>query len=451
MDNSKTRLLNKLASGEAHVAVIGLGYVGLPLAVVFAEAGYRVTGIDLDERKVSAVNCGQSYIDDVSQRSLQDLVCQRKLSATSDFSVIGECDAVSICVPTPLRKAGDPDISYIVQVTEQIAKYLLPGMVVVLESTTYPGTTQEVVLPLLSQSAHRLKVGENFFLAFSPERVDPGRTDWTTRTTPKVIGGITPDCLEVAQAYYGRAIDTLVPVSCTEAAEMVKLLENTYRAVNIGLVNEVLLMCDRLGLDVWEVIDAAATKPFGFMKFTPGPGLGGHCIPIDPLYLSWKLRTLNYTARFIELANEVNTAMPGYWTQKVQDALNHAGKPLNGSKVLLLGVAYKKDVGDMRESPALDILHELAQKGAAVSYHDPHVPSLSHRGLEMTGAADLHEALRQADCVVIVTDHSEYDWAEIRERSRLVVDTRRALARTLPSAREKTQPSASAAEPTPKE
>jgi len=439
MDNSKKRLLEKLASGDAHIAVIGLGYVGLPLAVVFAEAGYRVTGIDLDPRKVSAINCGQSYIDDVSQRSLQDLVCQRKLSATSDFSVIGECDAISICVPTPLRKTGDPDISYIIQVTEQIAKYLLPGMVVVLESTTYPGTTMEVVLPRLSQSAHRLTVGENFFLAFSPERVDPGRTDWTTRTTPKVIGGITPDCLEVAKAYYGRAIDTLVPVSSTEAAEMVKLLENTYRAVNIGLVNEVLLMCDRLGLDVWEVIDAAATKPFGFMKFTPGPGLGGHCIPIDPLYLSWKLRTLNYTARFIELASEVNTAMPRYWTQKVQDALNNAGKPVKGSNILVVGVAYKKDVGDMRESPALDIIHELAQKGAVVTYHDPHVPTLSHDGIEMTGATNLHEALGAADCVVIVTDHSVYDWAEIRQRSPLVIDTRRALARALPSERKQPQ------------
>lgn len=429
MDNSKTRLLEKLESGDAHVAVIGLGYVGLPLAVVFAEAGYRVTGIDLDPRKVGAINCGQSYIDDVSQRSVQDLVCQRRLSATSDFSVLEHCDAVSICVPTPLRKTGDPDISYIVNVTEQLAKYLLPGMVVVLESTTYPGTTTEVVLPLLSGSKHRLKVGENFFLAFSPERVDPGRTDWTTRSTPKVIGGVTPDCLEVAKAFYGRAIDTLVPVSSPEAAEMVKLLENTYRAVNIGMVNEVLLMCDRLGLDVWEVIDAAATKPFGFMKFTPGPGLGGHCIPIDPLYLSWKLRTLNYTARFIELASEVNTSMPRYWAQKVQDALNDAGKAVKGSKILVLGVAYKKDVSDMRESPALDIIHDLTQKGANVSYHDPHVPAFAHDGVEMTSVGNLQEALTEADGVVIATDHSVYDWADIRAKAPLLVDTRRALAK----------------------
>ena len=430
MDNSKTRLLGKLASGDAHVAVIGLGYVGLPLAVVLAEAGYRVTGIDLDPIKVNAIQSGQSYISDVSQRSVQDLVCRRRLSATSDFSVLAECDAISVCVPTPLNKTGDPDISFIVNVSEQIANYLLPGMAVVLESTTYPGTTMEVVLPLLSKSQHRLEVGKNFFLAFSPERVDPGRTDWTTRTTPKVIGGVTPDCLEVAQAFYGRAIDTLVPVSSTEAAEMVKLLENTYRAVNIGLVNEVLLMCDRLGLDVWEVIDAAATKPFGFMKFTPGPGLGGHCIPIDPLYLSWKLRTLNYTARFIELASEVNTSMPRYWAQKVQDALNEAGKPVKGSQILVLGVAYKKNIGDMRESPALDIIAHLAEKGAAVSYHDPHVPSFKHDGVEMAGVCDLNEALAEADCVVIVTDHSTYDWEEIRKRSRLLIDTRRALAKS---------------------
>jgi UDP-N-acetyl-D-glucosamine dehydrogenase len=427
MDNSKSRLIGKLASGDARVAVIGLGYVGLPLAVVFAESGYRVIGIDLDPRKVDAINSGQSYIDDVNQRSVQDLVCRGRLSATSDFSVLEKCDAVSICVPTPLNKTGDPNISYIVEVSEQLANYLLPGMVVVLESTTYPGTTVEVVLPLLSKSQHRLKVGENFFLAFSPERVDPGRTDWTTRSTPKVIGGVTLDCLEVARAFYGRAIDTLVPVSSTEAAEMVKLLENTYRAVNIGLVNEVLLMCDRLGLDVWEVIDAAATKPFGFMKFTPGPGLGGHCIPIDPLYLSWKLRTLNYTARFIELASEVNTSMPRYWSQKVQDALNEACKPVKGAQVLVLGVAYKKDVSDMRESPALDIIAHLSEKGALVNYHDPHVPCFKHDGMEMACVSDFHTALEQADCVVIATDHSCYDWEEIRKRSHLLIDTRRAL------------------------
>jgi UDP-N-acetyl-D-glucosamine dehydrogenase len=428
MNNCKAQILAKLASREAHVAVIGLGYVGLPLAVVFAEAGYCVTGVDLDARKVVAVNKGESYIDDVKSRSLKELVSYGRLSATSDFAVLDQCDAVSICVPTPLRKTGDPDISYIISVSEQIARYLHPEMVVVLESTTYPGTTTEVVLPLLANSGQKLKVGENFFLAFSPERVDPGRTDWTTRTTPKVIGGVTPACLNVAMTYYGQAIERLIPVSSTEAAEMVKLLENTFRAVNIGLVNEVLLMCDKLGLDVWEVIDAAATKPFGFMKFTPGPGLGGHCIPIDPHYLSWKLRTLNYTARFIELASEVNTSMPRYWAQKVQDSLNEMGRPLKGSKILVLGVAYKKNVSDTRESPALDIIHLLRQKGAVVSYHDPFVPSFSHEGMQMESISDLQGLLDASDCVVIATDHSSYGWDEVQERSRLVIDTRRVRA-----------------------
>jgi UDP-N-acetyl-D-glucosamine dehydrogenase len=298
---------------------------------------------------------------------------------------------------------------------------------VVLESTTYPGTTTEAVLPLLNNNGQQLKVGEDFFLAFSPERVDPGRTDWTTRTTPKVIGAVTPACLEVAQAFYGSAIQTLVPVSSPEAAEMVKLLENTYRAVNIGLVNEIMLMCDKLGLDVWEVINAAATKPFGFMKFTPGPGLGGHCIPIDPLYLSWKMRTLDYTAQFIELASEINTNMPRYWVQKAQDALNDAAKPVKGSKILVLGVAYKKDVSDLRESPALDIIHLLQEKGAQVSYHDPYVPAFHHEGLEMAGVDDLDRALAESDLLIIATDHSTYDWAKIAREARLVVDTRAAL------------------------
>ncbi|MDQ6693695.1 MAG: nucleotide sugar dehydrogenase [Chloroflexota bacterium] len=453
--NHKEELLRRLGSAEAHVAVIGLGYVGLPLALLFAQGGYRVTGIDVDSRKVDAINNGSSYIEDVSSESLQAMLSAGLLSATTDFGVLARCDAVSICVPTPLRKTGDPDISYILASTEEVARYIHPGMVVVLESTTYPGTTTEVVLPLLARSSSsnsassshtgdsessnssgssNLRIGEDFFLAFSPERVDPGRTDWTTRTTPKVIGGVTSACQEVAIAYYGRAIDTLVPVSSTEAAEMVKLLENTFRAVNIGLVNEVLLMCDKLGLDAWEVIDAAATKPFGFMKFTPGPGLGGHCIPIDPLYLSWKLRTLNYTARFIDLASEVNTGMPAYWVQKVQDALNDVGKAVNGSRVLVLGVAYKKDVSDIRESPALDIVILLQEKGAEVSYHDPHVPGFHHEGLEMVCVTDLERALAQSDCVVIVTDHTAYDWEQIREGSRMVVDTRRVLGKARPVA-----------------
>jgi UDP-N-acetyl-D-glucosamine dehydrogenase len=374
-------------------------------------------------------------------------------------------------VPTPLNKTGDPDISYIISAGEQIARYLHPGMVIVLESTTYPGTTTEVLLPLLEGSgigdrgsgigngaerplrdrelamaqSDRFVIGEqasaqspvpsprspvpgrDFFLAFSPERVDPGRTDWTTINTPKVMGGVTPACLEAALAYYGGAIETLVPVSSPQAAEMTKLLENTFRSVNIGLANELLLMCDKLGLDAWEVIEAAATKPFGFMKFTPGPGLGGHCIPIDPLYLSWKLRTLQYNARFIELASEINTEMPRYWVQKVQDKLNDAGKAVKGSKVLVLGVAYKKDVSDLRESPALDIIGLLEAKGAHVSYHDPHISAFQHDGLEMTGVSDLDQSLRQADCVVVATDHSVYDWRQIANAAPLVVDTRHVL------------------------
>jgi UDP-N-acetyl-D-glucosamine dehydrogenase len=428
MNTHKQKLLSRFERGEARVAVIGLGYVGLPLAALLADAGYRTIGIDLEESKVAAINAGESYIEDVDPDILSALVHRKQLVATTDFGVLRECDAVSICVPTPLRKTGDPDISYIVAATQEVAKYLHPGMAVVLESTTYPGTTSEAVLPVLHQSGANLQVGEDFFLAFSPERVDPGRTDWTTRTTPKVIGGITRDCLEIATAYYGKAMETLVPVSSTEAAEMVKLLENTFRAVNIGLVNEVLLMCDRLKLDVWEVLDAAATKPFGYMKFTPGPGLGGHCIPIDPLYLSWKLRSLNYNARFIELASEINTSMPAYWVQKVQDALNEASKPLKGCRVLVLGVAYKKDVSDIRESPALDIIHLLEEKGALVNYHDPHVQAFHHEGMEMLGVKDLYAALEESDCTVIVTDHSAYDWDAVKHASSLVVDTRRVLS-----------------------
>jgi len=425
MKDYKSETLSKLNAHTANVAIVGLGYVGLPLAVAFAEAGYKVIGIDLDNRKIDAINRGESYIEDVAPDVVDALVNKGRLSATSDFAALADCDAVSICVPTPLRKTGDPDISYILSATEEIAKYLHPGMLLVLESTTYPGTTTEVVLPRLE--AGGLNVGESFFLAFSPERVDPGRTDYTTKTTPKVIGGVTPNCLEVALAFYGQAINILVPVSSTETAEMVKLLENTFRAVNIGLANEVLIMCDRLGLDVWEVIDAAATKPFGFMRFTPGPGLGGHCIPIDPLYLSWKLRTLNYHARFIELASEINSEMPAFWVQRVQDELNKKAKAVNGSEILVLGVAYKKDVTDLRESPALDIIHLLQEKGAHVSYHDPHVPAFHHDGMEMVGVLDLDKALANSDCVVIVTDHTVYDWEHIKQSAALIVDTRRAL------------------------
>ncbi len=419
-----TRLLERITQREAHVAIIGLGYVGLPLAVVFAEAGFSVIGIDLDTRKVDALAEGRSYIEDIPSERIQPLVAEGRLSATTDFSVLAQCDAVSICVPTPLNKTGDPDISYIISASEQIARYLHPGMLVVLESTTYPGTTREIILPRLGNDVNGLHVGTDFFLCFSPERVDPGRTDWTTINTPKVLGGVTPQCLEAGQTLYGSAIQRIVPVSSPEAAEMTKLLENTFRAVNIGLANELLLMCERLDLDAWEVIDAAATKPFGFMRFTPGPGLGGHCIPIDPLYLSWKLRTLNYNARFIELASEINTAMPRYWVQRIQDRLNDAGKAVKGSQILVLGVAYKRDVSDMRESPALDIIHLLQEKGAVVNYHDPHVPTFSHDGMAMTSVTDLHAALDGADCVVITTDHALYDWNLVRQSAQLLVDTR---------------------------
>ncbi len=422
-----THVIERIDRRDARVAIIGLGYVGLPLAVIFAEAGFHVVGIDLDPRKIAAINGGESYIEDIPTARLSPLTREGRLSATSDFAALRECDAVSICVPTPLNKTGDPDISFIIAAADQIAHYLHPGMLVVLESTTYPGTTTEVILPRLSTRESGLRVGEDFFLCFSPERVDPGRSDWTTANTPKVMGGVTPQCLQAGCALYGAAITTVVPVSSTEVAEMTKLLENTFRAVNIGLVNEMLLMCERLGLDAWEVIEAAATKPFGFMKFTPGPGLGGHCIPIDPLYLSWKMRTLNYRAQFIELASEINTAMPRYWASKVQDALNDVGKSLKGSHVLVLGVAYKKDVSDMRESPAIDIIHLLQAKGALVSYHDPHVPSFRYEGIALESETDLDAALAHADCVVIATDHSTYDWATIAQQSRLVVDTRRAI------------------------
>jgi UDP-N-acetyl-D-glucosamine dehydrogenase len=427
----KERLIAKFDQRGAHVAVIGLGYVGLPLAVSFAQAGYQVTGIDLDRNKVDTLVCGKSYIEDVPSSAVAALTAgvpnAGSLRATTDFAILADCDAVSICVPTPLNKTGDPDISYIISATEEIARYLHPGMVVVLESTTYPGTTTEAILPRLSDNEQGLCVGRDFFLAFSPERVDPGRTDWTTRNTPKVIGGVTRDCLEVAMSFYRQAIEVLIPVSSPEAAEMVKLFENTFRSVNIGLANELLLMCDKLDLDAWEILEAAATKPFGFMKFTPGPGLGGHCIPIDPLYLSWKLRTLQYNARFIDLASEINTNMPRYWVEKVQDALNDLGKPLKGSRLLVLGVAYKKNVSDLRESPALDIIHLLQEKGALVEYHDPHVPSFAHDGMTMVSVADLESALNSADCIVVTTDHDDYDWQQISSHASKIVDSRHVM------------------------
>src|SRR5436190_7711529 len=365
----------KISTRSLQVAVIGLGYVGLPLAITFAEAGFEVRGIDVDQRKVDQANQGESYIPDIASNTLRSLIDTERLHFTNDFAVLDDVDAVSICVPTPLRKTRDPDISYIVSATQQVRAHLHPGQLVVLESTTYPGTTDEVLLPELESTG--LNVGVDFFLAFSPERVDPGNPDFDTRNTPKIVGGITPACTELAQAFYGAAIEQVVPVSSTRVAEMVKLLENTFRAVNIGLVNEIAVICEKLSIDVWEVIDAAATKPFGFMRFLPGPGLGGHCIPVDPHYLSWKLKTLDYTARFIELAAEVNSSMPHYVVNKISEALNEQRRSFNGSTVLVLGIAYKRNVGDMRESPALDIIQELIARKAVVLYNDEYIPSLT--------------------------------------------------------------------------
>lgn len=422
----RTELERKLKDRSAKVAVLGMGYVGLPLATVFAEAGFNVTGIDPDPRKIEALQQGQSYIGDIKSEQVAALTKAGRLHGSADFEPLAQMDAVSICVPTPLRKTGDPDLSFILSATEQLAKYLHPGMVIVLESTTYPGTTRELVLEKL-EGASGLKAGRDFFLAFSPERVDPGREDWTTINMPKVIGGITPDCSQVAALWYAQALKTVVPVSSAEVAEMAKLLENTFRMVNIGLVNEMALMCQRLGVDVWEVIDAAATKPFGFMKFTPGPGLGGHCIPIDPLYLSWKLKSLNYTARFIELASEINTNMPRYVVSRAQEALNDQGKALNGSKILVLGAAYKPDIDDLRESPALDVIGLLREKKATVSYHDPYIPHLDHEDWSLDSVEDAVKAAGQADIVVIITNHKVYDYPALLKNSKLILDTRNAF------------------------
>lgn len=415
-------LLQRIESREARVGIIGLGYVGLPLAMTFADAGFDVVGVDVNQSRAEAINEGRSHIEDVPEDVLRPHVEAGRFRATTDFSELATVDAISICVPTPLRKTRDPDMSYVLKAVEQVAAHVRPGQLVVLESTTYPGTTRELVLPAFE--ANGLEAGESVFVVFSPERVDPGRTDWTTQSTPKVMGGMTENCLAVGVALYDAAFETVVPVSTPEAAELSKVFENTFRAVNIGLANELLLMCDKLGIDAWEVIEAAATKPFGFMKFTPGPGLGGHCIPVDPHYLSWKLRGMNYTARFIEIASEINTQMPRWWIGKIQDALNEAEKSLKGSTVLILGVAYKPDVSDLRESPALDIIGLLAEKGARVQYHDPHVPAFAHDGLEMTSVADLGDAVAEADCVVLVTDHRDYDIPALADASQVFVHTR---------------------------
>jgi len=423
LSDSAARLEAKIRDGSARVGVLGLGYVGLPLSVEFASGGLSVVGFDLSTAKVDAVNRGESYIKDVTSERLAPLTREKRLRASTDFDDLAECDAVVICVPTPLSKTKDPDLSLVVEASKAIAKRLRPGQLVILESTTYPGTTEELILPLLTERG--LEVGKDFFLAFSPERVDPGNGRFNTRNTPKVIGGVTPVCSRVARALYGRAIDTLVPVSSPRAAEMVKLLENTFRSVNIGLVNEVALMCERLGVDVWEVIDAASSKPFGFMPFYPGPGLGGHCIPIDPFYLSWKLKTLDYRARFIELAGEVNSAMPEHVCSRVADALNDRRKSVKGSRILVLGVTYKKDIDDVRESPALDILRILERRGAEVSYNDPYVSELDLNETRLA-SQELLPAVRKADAVVIVTDHSSYPYREIVDAAQVVVDTRNA-------------------------
>jgi UDP-N-acetyl-D-glucosamine dehydrogenase len=425
--NYAHELRRKIESREAHVGVVGLGYVGLPLAVEFAHTGFSVTGIDIDTSKVNSINRGESYIQDVPTQVLKPLVETGKLRATADFSAVSRLDTINIAVPTPLRKTKDPDMSYIVSSCQEIAKHFHAGMLVILESTTYPGTTDELMLPMFERPD--LKVGEHFFMCFSPERVDPGNPNFQTKNIPKVVGGITAACTELGALFYGQALETVVPVGSTRVAEMVKLLENTFRMINIGLANEIALMCDRMGINVWEVIDAAATKPFGFMPFYPGPGLGGHCIPIDPFYLSWKSKQAGIEARFIELAGHINGQMPHFVVDKIQNALNDHSKPLKGSWVHILGVAYKRGIDDVRESPALDIIHLLGKRGAKVTYSDPFVPKLRSDGIlpDDMEAIDPKKAAAEADCVVIVTDHKGFDYPSIVELALLVVDTRNAL------------------------
>ena len=427
----KTQLLSKIADRSAVTAVIGLGYVGLPLAMEFCDAGFTVIGYDVTQRVVDLLMSGKSHIQDVPAAQVAAHVKSGKFVATTDEAALSRADTVSIAVPTPLAKTRDPDMSYVIASAEAVTRRAHPGMLIVLESTTYPGTTRDVMQPRLEKLG--LVIGTDVFLAFSPERVDPGNPKWHTKNTPKVLGGITPACTEAAAALYGTCIDRIVPVSSPEAAELTKLLENTFRSVNIGLVNEMAIICDRLGVDVWEVIDAAATKPFGFMKFTPGPGIGGHCIPLDPHYLAWKMRTLNYKTRFIDLASEINSAMPDLVANKISLALNDDRKAVRGSRVLVLGVAYKKDIDDMRESPALDVIRLLEEHGAEVTYHDPHVAKYTEDGHARTSVALTDDVLSRADAVVIVTDHSAVDYARLVERTSLVIDTRNALAKTAKS------------------
>jgi UDP-N-acetyl-D-glucosamine dehydrogenase len=417
--------LDRIRTKQVRVGVIGLGYVGLPLAVEFARAGFEVTGFDVDADKTAQVAAGKSYIPDVPGSDVEASVRAGTLTATTEMSQLAAMDVIDICVPTPLRKTKDPDLSYVVTAVEAVAAMLRPGQLIILESTTYPGTTDEVVRPLL-EAKGRMKADVDFFLAFSPERVDPGNRQFTTKNIPKIVGGVGPSSTEAASAMYGATVQTVVPVSSTRVAEMVKLLENTFRAVNIGLVNEIALMCHKMDIDVWEVIDAAKTKPFGFMPFYPGPGLGGHCIPVDPYYLSWKARQSGFECRFIELAGQINAAMPDYVVQRVADALNSVRKPLNGSRVHLFGVAYKKNVGDVRESPALDIMELLTRRGALVSYTDPYVRDLAHSGRLLVSVPFDRAVVDSIDCALIATDHDSFDYARIAAMP-LVVDTRNAL------------------------
>ncbi len=418
----KNLMLEKISKRTLRIAVIGLGYVGLPLTTTFAEAGFHVTGIDVDQRKVDQVTRGESYIPDVPNSLLRKLIDSENLSFTSDYTILEQEDAIIICVPTPLGKTHDPDISYVLSATQETKMHLRSGQLVILESTTYPGTTDEVVLPELASTG--LRVGVDYFLAFSPERVDPGNSDYNTANTPKIVGGITNDCTELASALYGAAIERVSPVSSTRVAEMAKILENTFRAVNIGLVNEIAIICEKLNISVWEVIDAAATKPFGFMRFLPGPGLGGHCIPVDPHYLSWKLKTLDYTARFIQLAAEINRSMPHYVVDKIGEALNDQYRSFNGATILVMGVAYKRNVSDVRESPALDIIQLLKARKSIVLYNDEYVQSLTLGDQTLNSQPVSSGLLQAADCVVIVTDHSYYDIPWIVREARYIVDTR---------------------------
>jgi UDP-N-acetyl-D-glucosamine dehydrogenase len=428
---TRQELISRIDDRTAVLGVIGLGYVGLPLAVEMARSGYRVIGLDVSQAVVDGIQRGESHVQDVSSEIVGAFVGEGLLSATTDKSRLAECDAISICVPTPLSKTRDPDLSYVVAATHAVLSAVHPGQLVILESTTYPGTTREAMLPVLEESG--LVVGEDIYLCFSPERVDPGNPVWHTRNTPKVIGGTTEACLNAGWELYSRIFDVVVPVSSSEAAELVKLYENTFRMINIALVNEMAQVCDRLGVDVWEVVDAAATKPFGFMKFTPGPGLGGHCIPLDPHYLSWKMRTLAFKTRMIELASEINAEMPAYVMRKVADALNDEGKAVRGSQVLVLGIAYKKDIDDLRESPALEILQLLQEKGARTSYHDPYCPVIRENGHTTLQGLPMHSVpltareLRTADVVVVITDHTDVDYGLVAEHARLVVDTRGVL------------------------